>query len=102
MLRLELINPKTKRKEVFEKEYVSARNVRKALEIQEIAEDPTKKATEWFDASLSFTVSLFKSEGVTEEMILDGARSDELIPTMTRIRLEGVLGTGKEDGKGKK
>lgn len=102
MLRLELINSKTKRKEVFEKEYVSARNVRKALEIQEIAEDPTKKATEWFDASLVFTVSLFKSEGVTEEMILDGLRSDELLPTMTKIRQEGVLGLGKDDGTAKK
>lgn len=102
MIRLELFNQKTKRKEVFEKDYVSARNVRKALEIQEIAEDSTRKATEWYDASLSFVVNLFEDKGVTEDMILDGLKSEELLPTLTRIRQEGVLGLGKDDGTAKK
>jgi hypothetical protein len=102
MIRLELFNPKTKRKEVFEKDYVSARNVRKALEIQEIAEDPTRKATEWYNASLSFVVHLFEDKGVTEEMILDGLKSEELLPTLTDIRQKGVLGLGKEDAAAKK
>ena len=105
MLKLELFNPKTKRKEVFEKDYISTRYVRKALEIQIMAADPVTKQTDWFDALLDYTVSIFSDaepEGVTEDMILDGIPSNKAISTLVGI-LQGVLGMdGKENASAKK
>lgn len=88
-IKIELLNDK-KELVVYKTNFVSARKVREALEINALGEKETTTELDTIDAMVNYVAGVI--DKITPDMIWDGLPSWELIPTLTRIMSE-VMGT---------
>ncbi|TGA95707.1 hypothetical protein E4665_17635 [Sporolactobacillus shoreae] len=98
IIKLELFNPQTQKKEVYEKNGANGKDTFEAFELLDKLED-VKKHTEAINALLDYVSGLFSGQCLTREAILKGVDSDQLLDT-----LNGVIGqvVGSEGQSGKK
>lgn len=85
MLKIELLNTETKKKETFTQDFISARLVRKSLELQVEMKKGKKSDLEYLDNAIEFVVSVFDNPAVTVDAILDGLNGNELWKTLIEI-----------------
>lgn len=74
---------------VFKNNFIPARKVREALQINVMAEDGEHSELDIEGEMLTFVVSLFK--GLTEDMVLDGVASWDYMPFLQNT-IGDVLG----------
>lgn len=81
---------------VYKENFIPARKVREALQIFALMEKGELSELDVLDRMLTFVSGLFKNEKVTEDAILDGMASWDLMDT-----LQGIMGDvmGSEDPK---
>lgn len=98
IIKLELFNPSTQKKEVYEKIGADGQDTFEAFELLDKLED-VKKHTEAINALLDYVTRTFAQQNLTREAILAGVDSDKLLDT-----LNGVIGqvVGSEGQSGKK
>lgn len=77
---------------VYKENFIPARKVREALEIFTLMEKGELSELEVLDKMLSYVVGLFKNEKVTEDAILDGMASWDLMETLQNVMAD-VMGT---------
>lgn len=88
-VKLELLNDKGELV-VYKTNFISARKVRQALEVNAMAEKEDASEVETVDAMVNYVAGII--DGVTPDMIWDGLASWDLMETITRVMGE-VLGT---------
>jgi len=93
-LKLELENEETGKTEVFKKEKVKGRAVRKAFGVMKKLEE--SDYIEQLDTLIEYVVDVFNNPGVTEDSILDGIESEKLMPTLSQI-ITDVVGVDPDD-----
>lgn len=81
---------------VYKENFIPARKVREALEIFSLMEKGDLSELEVLDKMLLYVCGLFKNEKVTENAILDGMASWDLMDTLQGI-MSDVMGS--EDPK---
>lgn len=102
-IRIELENENGD-KNVFEKNKVKGRAVRTAFKtMQEVQKaDENGDYTKQLDALISYVVSLFDNPKVTEDTLLDGLESEQLMSELMRV-INDVIGVDDDSaGQGKK
>lgn len=85
MIKLEIYNPETKETKVHKVEFVSTRQLMKALELQA---KTFKSEFEQVNALIEYVASLFD---ITVDEILDGTPSNEISDTLQNIMFD-VMG----------
>lgn len=91
-IRIELKN-KNDEKVVYTQNKVTARSFRRGLEVTAALEEQGGSPVKAIDDMIDFVVELFDNPKVTEDTILDGLDSDELMPAIQSI-IQAVMGTG--------
>ncbi|MBC1316591.1 phage tail assembly chaperone G [Listeria booriae] len=72
MLKIELLNVKTKKIDTVTQDFISSRLVRRGLELQVEFKEGKKADLELLDEVIDFVVSVFDNPKVTNDTILDG------------------------------
>lgn len=86
MLKIELYNPEKKKKETITQTFVSARNLRKAVQFYTKVETEELSELEQLDELITLVADCFNDERVTFDSILDGIAADQLSKV-----LEGIM-----------
>lgn len=94
-LRLELENEKEE-KVVYTRDKVKGRAVRKAFQVMKKIEEADYE--EQLDTLIDYVVDVFDNPGVTEDSILDGLESEELMPTLSKV-ITDVVGVDPDDAE---
>lgn len=92
-LKLELEN-ENEETVVYTKEKVKGRAVRKAFQTMKKIEEADYE--EQLDTLIDYVVDVFDNPGVTEDSILDGIESEELMSTLSNV-ITDVVGVDPED-----
>ncbi|MBC1801057.1 phage tail assembly chaperone G [Listeria booriae] len=72
MLKIDLLNVKTKKIDTVTQDFISSRLVRRGLELQVEFKEGKKADLELLDEVIDFVVSVFDNPKVTTDTILDG------------------------------
>lgn len=94
-LKLELENDKGETV-VHTKDKVKGRAVRKAFQTMKKIEEADYE--EQLDTLIDYVVDVFDDPGVTEDSILDGIESENLMPTLSKV-ITDVVGVDPDDAE---
>ncbi|WP_239255427.1 phage tail assembly chaperone G [Listeria ilorinensis] len=100
-VKLKLRNPETNKEQVFTQELITARDVRRGLELQVELEKDEKNNLELLDLAVDFTAAVFKNK-VTEDMILDGLAGDKVWGVLGEVLKTVINGGNPVEDAGKK
>ena len=94
-LKLELENEKGETV-VHTRDKVKGRAVRKAFQTMKKIEEADYEGQ--LDTLIDYVVDVFDDKGVTEDTILDGLESEELMPTLSKV-ITDVVGVDPDDAE---
>lgn len=100
MIKIQLANPKTGKKETFTQDYIKARYVRDGLKLKTIMLDEETSDLDTFEKAIDFVVAVMNNSKVTEDTILDGVSHEEIWQLLGTVLDQVLSGSGgEEDGE---
>lgn len=96
MLKIELFNPETEKKETYTENFVSARSLRKVVEFGIKQESGEMTELEVMDETVALVADLFRDSRVTYDSIYDGIAADKIGDVLTQVLMDVMGGQVKK------